>query len=43
MLELHFITGLMFGFEYVDMEEADATHVVIDLGIVRFLFTFFKD
>lgn len=43
MLELHLITGLMFGFEYVDTEESDATHAVIDLGIIRLLFTFFKD
>lgn len=43
MLEANLITGLMFGFEYVDVAESDATHVVLDLGIIRLVFTFFRD
>jgi hypothetical protein len=43
ILELHFITGFMVGFEYVSMQEDDATHLILDLGIVRLLFSFIKD
>ena len=43
MLELNFITGFMVGFEYVNIEEDDATHLIVDLGIVRLLFSFIKD
>ena len=42
MVELHFIMGFMLGIEYVNLEESDATHLVIDLGIARIMFTFFK-
>jgi hypothetical protein len=42
MVELHFIMGFMLGVEYVNLEESDATHFVIDLGIVRIMFSFFK-
>ena len=41
ILEAHFLTGFMVGFEWVnEMEEVN--HLVLDLGIVRFLFTFPK-
>jgi len=43
MLELSFITGFMVGFEYVNIEEDDATHLILDLGIVRLLFSFIKE
>jgi hypothetical protein len=43
IVELHFIMGFMIGFEYVSIEEDDATHLVIDLGIVRIMFSFLKD
>jgi len=33
----------MVGFEYVSIEEDDANHLVLDLGIVRLLFSFIKD
>ena len=42
ILELHFIMGFMVGIEYVDIEESDATHLVLDLGIVRIMATFPK-
>ena len=42
MVELHFITGVMLGIEYVNLEDSDATHLILDLGIVRIMFTFFK-
>jgi hypothetical protein len=42
LLELNFITGFMVGAEWVN-EYEDCNHLVIDLGIVRLLFTFFKD
>ena len=40
ILEAKFITGFMIGFELVNEEEAN--HFVLDLGIVRLLFTFLK-
>lgn len=41
LLEAHFLTGVMVGFEWVsEMEEVN--HLVLDLGIVRLLFTFPK-
>jgi hypothetical protein len=43
IVELHFIMGFMIGFEYVNIEEDDATHLVIDLGIVRIMASFLKD
>ena len=43
IVELHFIMGFMIGFEYVSIEEDDATHLVIDLGIVRIMASFLKD
>jgi hypothetical protein len=42
ILELHFIMGFMVGIEYVDLEESDATHLVLDLGIVRIMASFLK-
>jgi hypothetical protein len=41
ILELHFICGLMFGFEYVDQEEAN--YYVLDLGIIRLMLANPKD
>ena len=41
ILELHFICGFMFGFEYVDEEEA--TYYVLDLGIARLMLASPKD
>ena len=41
ILELHFICGLMFGFEYVDQEEAN--YYVLDLGIIRLMLAYPKD
>lgn len=41
LIELHFITGFMVGFEFVSEESAN--HAVLDLGIARLMFTFFKD
>lgn len=43
IVELHFITGFMLGFEYVNIEGDDASHLVIDLGIVRIMASFIKD
>jgi hypothetical protein len=43
IVELHFIMGFMLGFEYVSIAEDDATHLVIDLGIVRIMVSFIKD
>jgi hypothetical protein len=42
IVELHFIMGFMIGVEYVNIEEDDATHLVIDLGIVRIMTSFLK-
>lgn len=40
MLTINFITGAMLGFEYVqDHEFEDMHHIVLDLVIVRLLFT----
>jgi hypothetical protein len=41
LLELHFITGFMFGIEWVN-EYEDANHLVLDLGIVRLMGSFPK-
>ncbi len=41
ILELHFICGLMFGFEYVDQDEAN--YYVLDLGIIRLMLASPKD
>lgn len=41
LLELHFLTGFMVGFEWVS-EHEDANHIVLDLGIARLLFSFPK-
>ena len=41
ILELHFICGFMFGFEYVDQEEAN--YYVLDLGIIRLMLANPKD
>jgi hypothetical protein len=43
IVELHFITGFMLGFEYVSIEGDDANHLVIDFGIVRLMVSFIKD
>ena len=43
IVELHFIMGFMLGFEYVNIPEDDATHLVIDFGIVRLMISFIKD
>jgi hypothetical protein len=42
ILELHFIMGFMVGVEYVNLEESDATHLILDLGIVRIMASFLK-
>lgn len=42
LLELHFITGFMLGVEWVN-EYDEANHLVLDLGIVRFMASFPKD
>ena len=42
IVELHFIMGFMIGIEYVNIEESDATHFIIDLGILRIMFSFIK-
>ena len=42
ILELHFIMGFMVGIEYVNLEESDATHLILDLGIVRIMASFLK-
>jgi hypothetical protein len=35
-IELNFITGLMFGFEFITKEQTDGTAAfVLDLGIIR--------
>jgi hypothetical protein len=34
-----FITGLMLGFEYVQLPESEEQHIVIDLLFVRFVIT----
>ena len=38
MINLHFITGFCIGFEYVPSFD-DESHFVIDLGIIRILFS----
>jgi hypothetical protein len=43
IVELHFIMGFMVGIEYVNLEESDATHLILDLGIVRIMVSFLKD
>lgn len=43
ILELHFIMGFMVGIEYVNIEESDATHLILDLGIVRIMASFIKE
>lgn len=39
-IDVCIITGLMFGFEYVDVEELDARHLVIDFAFLRVLISF---
>jgi len=34
--------GFMLGIEYVNLEESDATHLILDLGIVRIMASFLK-
>ena len=41
ILELHFIYGFMFGFEYVD--DDGIKYYVLDLGIVRLMLASPKD
>ena len=41
IVELHFICGFMFGFEYVD--EDDVKYYVLDLGIIRLMLASPKD
>ena len=41
ILELHFICGFMFGFEYVD--DDGIKYYVLDLGIVRLMLANPKD
>lgn len=36
-IEMSLITGIMFGFEYVETEDR---HLVIDVAFLRILFTF---
>jgi hypothetical protein len=43
IVELHFIMGFMLGFEYVNIPEDDATHLVLDFGIARLMISFIKD
>jgi len=48
MFEFSFISGFMLGFEVVfadDLEESTGTsdYLVVDLFIVRFLFTYIKE
>ena len=38
IINLHFITGFSVGFEYVPSFD-DESHFVIDLGIIRILFS----
>ena len=39
-ITVHFITGIMFGVEYVDDDlEEDLHHLVFDIGFVRIMFT----
>jgi hypothetical protein len=41
IVDLNLITGLMLGFEYVDMEdEGEGRHLVLDILFVRVLITF---
>lgn len=39
MLQVNLLTGLMLGFEYVDLDELDEQHVVIDILFVRIVFS----
>jgi len=34
--------GFMVGIEYVNIEESDATHLILDLGILRIMASFIK-
>lgn len=38
-IELSFLTGFMVGFEYID-EYDDCRHLILDIGIIRLLFSF---
>jgi hypothetical protein len=38
-IELHIISGLMFGVEYVYEPEAEENHIVVDFAFVRILFS----
>lgn len=38
-IDLALIAGVMLGFEYVNPDETDEQHLVIDLFIVRLLFS----
>jgi hypothetical protein len=38
IINLHFITGFCIGFEYVPSFD-DESHFVIDLGVIRILFS----
>lgn len=35
----HFITGMMLGIEFVKNEEEESTHLVLDLLILRLMFS----
>lgn len=40
-IELNFITGLMLGFEYVDMSQDDGDrHIVLDVLFLRIVVSF---
>lgn len=39
IIQLHLITGIMLGFEYVDIPDEDDRHLVIDFLFLRVLFT----
>lgn len=42
MIDLGFITGVMVGFELYDDNEEECTSLILDLFIVRVVFTWWK-
>lgn len=42
-IQYHFITGMMLGIEYAKDEEERATHLVLDLLILRLVFSAYAD
>jgi hypothetical protein len=42
-IDLNFITGVMLGLEFVSDEESNSRHMVLDLLIIRVLFSLYQE